>query len=269
MVTGKIVDELIEPQLHEAGIDGYADGLLRGLTHLWHLTMDLMLGPETLGELQRLFVDVAWSRRREAIDEFMLVVDRLLVDHGAEKMPGLMLLRGSRGPLLELLNERPLPSLEPAIPAFQALAYAWAQDRPEGFSIRHDVRNEATRWRPHQDVYFDQSRNSANFDLPSGDSVALPLRVLGFEFAPSRDHPALQVADVAASATAFLLSDQPSSDKRVAEFRDELRDSCLAELVIESSLWPDPDVIGQRLSGIPGDMDAMFRWAVGERSDLE
>lgn len=261
MVTCKIVDQLVEPLMYDDGIDGYADGSLLALANLWHFTCESCVGPSFLSDLHRSFVHAVRHRDISAVNEFYTHLEAGLAAAKVE-VPALREMSVlSRGHFESLMDEQPLPVLEPGVPAAQALVYQWAQVHSSGFEVRHDHRNEINEWIAHLGVYYDASQPAATFSFPDGVTVRLPVPVTTFGTGLSEQHPAIQIADVVASAATYVLR-QRALNVTADEFAEQLAATPVLDFVVaENSVWPSRDFLESAPSpGPAGEFNRMLGW---------
>lgn len=261
MVTCKMIDLLVEPLVHEAGLDGYADGSLPALANLWHFTCEALIEPSALPDMQRLFVVAVRDCSPATLDAFYLRVGEAIAC-STEELPAMReMWQDSRIHFAALAEKQALPVLDPGVPAAQGLIYQWARTYPDGFQVRHDERNELKDWIEHFTHYFDAGRKPAEFKFLDGATIRLPIPVTAFGTASSEEHPAIQIADVVASAATYLLRSRLAGDTD-DPFAEELAATPLLSFVCaEGSVWPNRDFLASPVRAAPsGEFDRMTRW---------
>jgi hypothetical protein len=221
LVVSKMIDLLVEELTHEQGIDLYSAGTARNLAVIFFRD-----GPRGLGELweplMAAFVSLARATQRgggekETVDSFF---DRL--DRARQRCQ-----RRSVEPLLDLLlqtrahaddlvlstaqRRSPLfPGLDPLVTMLpMTLHHAYADHGP--VRILHDEQNLFTAefvqeffpllWNVHPDLAGHVPR----------------IRVAEFWAGDSREHPSIQLADLAASAGRIVVEDLLGNPTEVAE----------------------------------------------------
>lgn len=256
MVTAKIVDQLVEPQARAVGHDGIADGSMLALANLWHLTSGTFCGEDKFERLLRAFVDCVRLRELEAADEFYAAVeDMVRSDPGTD----LELLMYSERQMAVILAEDRQQILEPGLATVQSLIYEWAPELPGGFRVRHDNRPSAQGWVEYIRPYFDQSKPTETFTFARGRQITLPLPVEDFELRASHEHPAIQIADILASATTQTLKSRALGTEP-DKFAVELEQAGLFGFVVDQ-VWPDPSIFDRApVPGAPGEFDRMVNW---------
>ena len=265
MTTGKMVDELLEPMMYEVGIDGYESGELPALANLWHFTFDPTFGADVLPRLQDRFVSATRLRNPIAGEEFYRIVDALVSRTDGVDMPGLKLLAQTRPQMQNLINDWELPPLEPGIPAVNILVHEWSQVYPDGFMVRHDFRGDATEWLSFFKPFFDQEKEPEVFGFPNGVEIRLPLPVSDFELRASHDHPAIQIADIVAGATASIFRARVRN-LPIDKFVGELDETQIKTFVV-GMVWPDRNWQSEMpVPGRPFQMDSITKW-LSRRSD--
>jgi hypothetical protein len=247
--------------MYDEGIDGYADGSLLALANLWHFTCDACIGPSFLSDLHRSFVYAVRHRDLSAVNEFYAHLDTGLAAAKVE-VPALReMSEFSRRHFDSLMEEQPLPVLEPGVPAAQALVYQWAKVHPSGFEVRHDHRNEIDEWVKHLSIYYDASLPTATFSFPDGVNVRLPVPVTTFGTGVSERHPSIQIADVVASAATYVLR-QRALGATGDQFTKLLAATPVLDFVVtENSVWPSQDFLESPPEpGPTGEFNRMMGW---------
>lgn len=221
LIVSKMIDLLVEELTHEQGIDLYSDGMARKLAVT--LFRD---GPRGLGELwdplMAAFVSLARATQRgggekETVDSFFARLDQARW----------RCRRRSIEPLLDLLlqtrvhaDDLVLSTAQRRSPAFpgmdplvtmlpMTLHHAYADHGPVRFL--HDQQNLLTPefvqdmlprlWHVHPDFAGHQPRT----------------RVAEFWTGDSRDHPSIQLADLAASAGRIVVEDLLGNPTEIAD----------------------------------------------------
>ena len=107
--------------------------------------------------------------------------------------------------------------------------------------------------------YFDQSKPTETFTFARGRQITLPLPVEDFELRASHEHPAIQIADILASATTQTLKSRALGTEP-DKFAVELEQAGLFGFVVDQ-VWPDPSIFDRApVPGAPGEFDRMVNW---------
>lgn len=261
MTTCKIVDQLVEPQMTAEGIDGYADGSLLALANVWHFCCDAAVGPTFLPDLHRLFVAAVGKGDESAVDRFYDLLGKAVKSTKLELPAMEEMWLYSREHFLDSMDDQALPVLEPGVPAAQALVYEWAKVHPTGFEVRHDHRNEIADWIECLGVYYGTDQAPTEFTFRDGLTINLPVPVTTFGTADSDEHPSIQIADVVASATTYLLRDRISGESSDRFAADLAATPVLDFVLTDSSVWPNPDFLdAPPAPGPAGEFDRVIDW---------
>jgi len=267
MITAKIIDLLLEPMFRANGYDGLSDGSLPALAHLWHHTFDVFLGGGSLSKTHELFIDAVRHTESNEPNAFFAHVESLAESPNGSRIPFLDWLPHADP---SDLRSDPYPAsltLDPAVPAVQALVIAWSSQYGTGFRVRHDERNELERLLPVLEPYYDKTRPTQSFTLSGGRTLTVPFPVADFLFATSDSHHAIQLADLVAGASATVGLHLASGVAN--EFASDLSKSGLIDLLVDGTLWPSLEGLkgDAPTPGEPGALDALSRWAGQPRQD--
>ncbi|RSZ38222.1 MULTISPECIES: DUF3800 domain-containing protein [unclassified Variovorax] len=248
-VITHLVDKLIEPPLHEAGHDLYKDDAHVGLVNLWYFTGHTIFRNGDWRKVKAAFVRALRERNPSAFGAFDDVLGRAAVDSAPENrdfVTGLLL---ARGRLPEFIGVLDADAFDPANDMFINLINKWMALHPGQLEVVHDQskplkRNERFLRSMMQPV-------SARMIGYGKRKAELPLRVSKFEFADSKDHPQLQLADIVAGAVVDCLL--AWSNKRPAnDYHKQMQSTRLASLEIDGMLPSIENIVGNNPPG-PGE----------------
>ncbi|MCC8397637.1 DUF3800 domain-containing protein [Paraburkholderia sp. MMS20-SJTR3] len=208
-----LVDKLIEPVFHVKGIDLYA-----GARHVEYANVLYQAG-------QILFPEGGWQNILDSFlktlrDDSDLVLQNLeaaVLEAARKAPPGydvfvVPLTLGARnaGTLLEGLAG--LGTFDPAIDAFNAVVQAWMSGTTEPLCVVHDTSKPMKKAESFLRQLMSSSVESRTIGYENRTAV-LPMRVSTLDFADSREHPQLQIADILAGAARDCITARLSSKK--------------------------------------------------------
>lgn len=257
-VITHLVDKLIEPTLHEAGIDLYENDAHVGLVNLWYSAGHYLLPNGHWDRLLRAFVAAMRQRTPEAYSVF----DRTLTTAAAAASPedrdfvtGILLARGRLNEFIGVYDDNDV--FDPAADVFIALINYWMAQITGSFAVTHDrskpmVRSE----RRLRAMMMPVASRTIGYGVRQAE---LPLRISLLDFGNSVDHPQLQLADLVAGAAVDCLlawsGVRPQSDYHVAMQRSRLRNLFLGGMLPDGKVIRDNPRQPGQLSLVDGAMD--------------
>lgn len=245
-----LVDKLIEPTLHESGLDLYAKDGHVGLVNVWYYAGKTIFPNRHWDKVLSAFEHAVRCPTNGAFLDFdatLMRAFRLTPYDSRDLATGLLM---AKGRLEEFIGcYRGGVVFDPAPDLFTAMIHKWMDDYPEKFAVTHDKSKPLAR----NEAFF----RALIVDAPPrfigyGDrQVELPLRVNKFSFADSRDHAQLQVADIVAGAcTDALLA--WSGRKPITSYHEALKGTKLERLFVGGML-PTPSMPTVR-APVPGEV---------------
>lgn len=192
MIEAKMVDLLIEPMVHKDGHNMYADGSAAGLANLLHVAGPVMGDKLAYDRMLSVFVKALRKRQSATITELYAAIVEYYETCTTDFRQVIDLFLISR-PEAERIASRTADGtsyddLDPAIPCLVALAQDMGQ-RLDSFRLIHDRSKVVAR---HALTLLNMSQ-FPNPTRPGRNLSSLPAIVI--DFADSRQHPQLQLAD--------------------------------------------------------------------------
>jgi hypothetical protein len=254
MAITKLVDLLVEPLFYARGIDLYERGGNLAMANLFHFTMPVYIGKKRFERLRSAFVQMVRNPSNMAIDRFYKILrtayERL--EH-EEFEADLAMLLATRPVAEAYRKDFDTSDLDPAIPSFVEHASEWTARLGTTFRIIHDVSKPLLQEQIVLEAMMstDESPKEIGYDRRK---MAFPFRASGIEFQDSAVFPAIQIADIIASSTAYCL--RSSFHKRSDRFVDELLSTAVLAGTFRP-LWPQLKVTPHDLStDVIGGIDA-------------
>ncbi|MFD6113892.1 DUF3800 domain-containing protein [Streptomyces yangpuensis] len=196
MVITKLVDVVMEPMAHRDGHNLYEGKENRGLADLLHMVGSVFGDADAYDQLLLTFV--GWIRQKATTDELFAAVAALKASVGNEEFAEWLEMVEYCRPVADevaadIAAGRQQDELDPAIPSLYCLATTFGATLGR-FRLVHDdskvVDRNSTRLHTVH-LFPDPARPGQFMDPIMGD----------IEFADSKAHPQLQLADWAAGAT--------------------------------------------------------------------
>lgn len=238
MISCKIVDSLLEPVLHAAGVNIYDKAGQVVLANAWHEAIPATLGEEGADRFFNLFVQMFRSRTSAAFNEFYTALEELTAGAPEPTAEHLEVLLESRphaeGFLLD--PKADWDDLDPAQPFLMPLLSAWDEEIGTPYSVIHDQVKGVERWQRMIEPYLFSPLPRR--PVGHGERTwSLPLFATDVSFADSRDHPQLQVADILAGAANYWLRGLLTEpDDR--PFHEGIEKAAILNMVV-LALWPE------------------------------
>jgi hypothetical protein len=240
-LVSHFVDKLIEPPLHEAGLDLYERDAHVGLTNIWYHAGRTIFPGALWDDVLRSFLAAIRRCDLPSFRAFDAVLARAaphVPEESQDFATGVLL---ARGRLEEFIGVyRGMVVFDPATDLFADLVQSWMKELPGTFRVVHDRSKPLRR----SEAFL---RALMTPVVPRAIGYAarkaeLPLRISSLAFEDSAAHPQLQVADLIAGASIDCLlawsGRRPSSP-----YHEALRDSRLQKL-FAGGMLPSSDVGG-------------------------
>lgn len=245
MIVTKIVDLLIEPLLHRRGIDLYVQGMNIALSNLHYSVMPAFCGEQRFKEFLSRFVYMIRRKDLESINNFYSTVFELIQSCEEYRYRiDLIEIFSTKEIINEILAGDDNLDLEPAIPAFVQLCYAWGNQLGREFDIIHDKSKPIKGWEEKLLCMMAKDEQEVEVGYDRRKAV-LPLRATGIKYCDSAKVLQVQIADIVAGAYAYLANGRAGLDVDEALFED-LHKSKLDQLVA-GAVWPDTAVTPEEL----------------------
>jgi hypothetical protein len=237
-LVSHLVDKLIEPTLHEAGIDLYERDGHVGLANVWYYAGDTIL-PGYWDKVLDAFSSAIRRRSNVAFGHFDAVLTRAFSSappHDRDFAVGLLMACGRLDEFIGVYED--LEVFDPGVDTFVSLMQKWMSVDAGLFEVTHD-RSKPLR-RSERFLRALMAPAATRIVGYPGRKIELPLRISTLDFGDSKDHPQLQVADLIAGAAADCLLAW-SGRRECLPYHDALRDSLLPELFI-GGVIPSPTI---------------------------
>ena len=240
MVVTKIVDLLVETYCHGHGIDLYQRGANIALANLLFTTTPVFCGEERFREWMQSFVGMIRAREQVTVEAFYRKTvelsnnckDRIL----SEFLSDIVLTSEIVDDVLANCSEL---DLDPSIPAFVLHCDHWGQQLNQEYALVHDASKPLARDKERLEYLMakDEPDTEVGYDRRT---ATYPLKAAGISFDDSGNVPQLQLADLFASASAFMIRGKVDRDSHT-EFHSSLEQSTLEQFFI-GGVWPSTKV---------------------------
>ncbi|WP_395680492.1 DUF3800 domain-containing protein [Dokdonella sp.] len=239
-LIAQMVDKLIEPVLHEGGIDLYSRDAAVGMSNVWYYAGNYIFPS---GAWDKLLGSLLAAIRRRTPDAFRSF-DQVLADAAkradrkySDFLTFLMAARGRLNEFLGVYTE--VETFDPAVDSFVLLVQDAMRRTSGSFPVTHDRSKPLAHTEPFLRALMKPDVTARKVGYGER-KMELPLRISELSFADSRDHPQLQIADLLAGAAIDCLLSW-SGRRPMSEYHATLQETRLASLFI-GGLLPDPEI---------------------------
>lgn len=244
MVVTKLVDIIEETLAHASGIDLYERGANLALSNLHYFVSPVFCGQGRFDEFLKSFVDMIRRPSVETKGRFFRAARNMYEGCSNEGH------KSSFAPYIyaerhidDILDGVTFLALDPAIPSFFVHCTEWGAQVGGPFHTIHDASKPMAAEKATFEAMMDPKIEPAVIGYDRR-KFEFPLKATGVTFADSRDHPALQLADVVAGATAHWASSLARGQQD--EFAGALDAVGIRRFAFDA-LWPSPDVTPEAL----------------------
>ena len=235
MIVTKLVDMIEETLMHDAGIDLYERGGNISLSNLRYHVSPVFCGKPRFESLLAGFVDMVRTQTPETKYRFFAAV-RDAYDNctDAQYKTSLSPYIHAEECIDDILDGIDFLALDPAIPSFFLHCIEWGKQLGGEFIAIHDASKPMAAQKTTFEAMMDKSITPALIGYDRR-KFEFPLKAKKLQFADSKDHLAIQVADLFAEATAYSMSafTRPDPDS----FVHQLGEAGIGRFLFEA-LWP-------------------------------
>lgn len=246
MIISKAVDLLIEPLMHNDGVDLYENGGNIALSNLHFMCMPSLCGEEEASKFQLLFVNMI---REKTYDSYMAFYDHIkcLIKNCSnnEYRKQLLVFYYTCTNIEYVLSTADIVSLDPAIPTFVQHCAEWGKSLGKKFDLIHDhskpIMNKAhmLAWLMAEDepdvlVGYDRRK------------MGLPLKATGINFADSKVVKQIQIADILGGACAYWAKGCINGNKDREKFWNSINNIPI-DMHVFDSVWPSTNITPEEL----------------------
>jgi hypothetical protein len=240
MVITKAVDIIVEPLAHYDGIDLYERGVNIALANLHFFATPVYCGRDRFDQFIESFVAMIRKKDNASIEQFFYWVRQLhslCIDEEYRSMlaPFLVAER-SIGEILENIDYL---TLDPAIPSFFNHCVAWGEQYGAEFDVLHDESKPLYKERDTLRLFMDKTIPATEIGFDRRKFV-FPLKAKSLDFGNSRMFRQLQMADLVASASAYLYSCR--ANVAMNDFSQALETEAQLDRFVINAIWPSKDV---------------------------
>lgn len=196
MVMTKMVDVIVEPMAHRDGYNLYEGKEALALANMLHRAGPVMGDADAYDRMLHAFVN--WVRQKATTDDLYAAIGALKASVQSQQFAEWIEVLEHCRPVAdetaaEIASQEHRDELDPAVPSLYCLATTFGQTLGK-FRLVHDASKVVDRntTRLHTVHFFPDPARPGEFMHPFMGAI---------EFADSKDHPQLQVADWAAGAT--------------------------------------------------------------------
>ncbi|WP_321936258.1 DUF3800 domain-containing protein [Paraburkholderia sp. J8-2] len=233
-----LVDKLIEPTVHENGLDLYEGDGAVGLVNVWYYAGNTIFPGGVWDKVLKAFLRAIRERSTVAyagFDQTLRTAFLAAPQKNRDIAAGLAI---SFGRIREFLEPFPLHTFDPAPDLFTMMINKWMASVTGFFDVTHDQSKPLRRHEPFlRTLMIPVATRKIGYGKRQTE---LPLRIRELDFADSVSHAPLQVADIIAGATVDCMTAW-SGKKPSTDFHEAMRSTHLPELLVDGML-PSTDV---------------------------
>lgn len=238
-VITHLVDKLIEPTLHKAGIDLYDGDAHVSLANVWFYAGHTIFPNGGWQKILGSFVRTLRERSKDSYAEFDATLTRAAAATPIDSRDfavGLLLARGRLEEFIGAYEDSEV--FDPAVDAFVALINSWMATDEGRFAVTHD-KSKPLRKRE-AFLRFLMAPASPRITGYGKRQAELPLRISNLNFGDSVEHPQLQLADLIAGASIDCLLAW-SGKRSTSDYHQAMRETSLPDLFVGGML-PSPEI---------------------------
>ncbi len=242
MVIAKAIDLLIEPVAANMGVDLYSDGTCRAMSNMHFICMQGFCGEQIALEFYENLVNMVRVKTDEAIEEFYRHISDMaksIETEHEEYSHQLMILHETKKTVRDVLEDCDLATLDPAIPAYVDLVSEWGDQLNQEFITLHDKSKILAKYREHLLPLMDKEK--PHLVIKIGFKMrTFPLKANDLILVDSKDHEAIQIADIIAGAISHLIRAKVgliSED----DFAKKLNKLNIEDMIV-CSVWPSDKI---------------------------
>lgn len=240
MVVTKMVDIIVESLAHQGGIDLYERGGNIALSDLHFYATPVYCGRDRFNSFLASFVAMVRNKDKASTEMFFYwawQLHGLCIDEKYQSMLAPFLV--AEHSIAELLENIDSLALDPAVPSFFNHCVAWGDQYGAEFDVLHDESKPLYAERDTLRAFMDKSipYTEIGFDKRKFE---FPLKANNLEFGDSKKISQLQMADLIASASAYLNLCRINGN--MDDFARGLEVDALLDRFVINALWPSTDV---------------------------
>jgi hypothetical protein len=235
----QLVDKIVEPLMHESGIDLYAGDAHVGLVNLFYYAGEHAFPEGRWNQILQALIKALRKLDAESFSQFQEVVYSAL-PHMDDSFYEFKHMLGLGAATIEdsLAPFRGTYSFDPAVDVFIALVQSWMRRSPGMLVVTHDQSKPLAK---SEKLLRAMMSPVASRMIGYGQRKAeLPLRISDLRFADSRSVPQLQVADLIAGLAVDLCLAM-AGKRESTSFTEAVKDSPLPQWFVDGML-PNPDM---------------------------
>lgn len=249
IVTGQIVDQLIEPVLFDRGIDIYKYGeniaAANFIFHFGNFFWDKVLYNKMLTS----FIQMIRSKDKNDIEIFYKIVQDLhnseLTKEKALILP-ILLSKHQIDDILENVNKF---TIDVTLSSFYVLCDIWYKKTNQKLQIIQDNSKQIESQK--EFIEFSKSLNMEPQEIGYGSrKLIFPTQIDTLQLVDSEQFSGVQISDLIASSLAFMYN---NTNPKQEKFVEQIRDSKLLQLSNYHTIWPTSEITPEELNMQSGD----------------
>lgn len=257
ILVTKMVDLLIEPAMHNDGINLYKNGGHIALSNLLFQTYRLG-GDDFFEKLTKKFQNLMRRRTPEEYRRFFEFVHKRhpisLVEDGLKWLRAAHVRLGLNG----ILGDLPSDSLDVSLTLSLSLMANWRATTTEDIHVIHDRSTNMARQKKFWDALTDPDARPAVIGHGSR-KVVYPIAVKETKFEPASKWAGLQISDLLAGATAHLAKQALNRTSKNKVYANSLK-NIFAKSFGGHTIWPSDKVSPEELGTTDTDGEELLNY---------
>ena len=257
-LLAKLIDLWIEPSMHKAGFNLYAEGGALAYLNMMWFALPTFIGEKNFDELLSAYERFARDLSPAGLDRFFDFVQGLYnearTEQGKELLAHLLYGKSLGYDYLAQLGSGASDIASPAV--FMTIAH-WDRELRSPYSLIHDQSKNLESLRAILESLLDDStsrdRHKVGYDART--NIALPFRAAKLMFAASEAHLQLQLCDLIAGADATVARHFVDNQYK-PRYAEELLAAGIEELSM-GQIWPNSTDIKHHGVPPPGTLEPL------------
>lgn len=203
--AAQIIDQLFEPVMYDLGVDIYKFGMNIGLVNSLYTFLNVSWNRDLAEELLSNFVDMMKTKSELCIGTFYSTLEKLYHSVDEKQQPILIPILASKFQIASILGNVFKYTIDLTYPAFSVLCNLWYRELKSEFNIIHDNSKQIKYWQ--ELIEFTSNKDYMEEREVGYDSRTMiyPLKFKELKLVDSKEHRQIQIADLVASSTTFVL----------------------------------------------------------------
>lgn len=206
--AAQIIDQLFEPVMYDLNIDIYKYGMNIRLANSLYSFCNISWNKYLADRLLSNFVEMIRTKSEMSIKQFYSTLKELYSTIKNREQQGILLpIIASESQIHTILSNVFKYTIDPTLPAFTVLCDWWYRELISEFEVMHDNSKQIDYWKDLIEFISNQDymeQKEVGYDYRT---IIYPLNIKELKLVESKEYKQVQIADLVASSTAFVLKD--------------------------------------------------------------